>query len=586
MAAAAAASATAAAAAAAEADKSAALAVLEETCREDKEKALKELGARKDAEAEAALADLRASHEAAMASCKQDLEQQLKALEDRHGEDKQRAITALRDELRLEVQAARDLYTKELRARIAAHNKLMDLQGNIRVLARVRPVLEVERNSGQGTDVTEFPTEVELLVKRDEATRSAFEFDRVFPPSSTQEQVFEGVHPLIVSVLDGFDVAIFAYGQTGSGKTFTMEGDAANPGVNTRAMQTLFELGRQRSNDIIYTFALSVLEIYNESIYDLLSDSAATSSAAAGATSGVSGSSPPTPSGRKGERGRGLDIRQGAAGIIVPGLAAVEVDSMEMVAAQLEQANKARAVGSHDMNEHSSRSHMIVCIHVVGVNAHNGAATRAKLNLIDLAGSERVGKTDASGDRLKEAQNINRSLSALGDVIAALATRSKGSHIPFRNSKLTYLLQDCLSGGGKTLMFCNVSPAAYNLGETICSLNFAARCRAVELGPAKKNAESAEVSRCKRTVDALTAPLQTLGVTPAATLSAPSSAAASPTTTSPNKLPLSAAAAAAAGGTGVGGSRGSSPQPGAERGAAAAGGSRRSSTGAVPKKAP
>ncbi|KAG5188268.1 P-loop containing nucleoside triphosphate hydrolase protein [Tribonema minus] len=336
----------------------------------------------------------------------------------------------------------------------------MDLQGNIRVLARVRPVLEVERNSGQGTDVTEFPTEVELLVKRDEATRSAFEFDRVFPPSSTQEQVFEGVHPLIVSVLDGFDVAIFAYGQTGSGKTFTMEGDAANPGVNTRAMQTLFELGRQRSNDINYTFTLSVLEIYNESIYDLLSDSATT----------------------KGERGRGLDIRQGAAGIIVPGLAAVEVDSMEMVTAQLEQANKARAVGSHDMNEHSSRSHMIVCIHVNGVNAHNGAATRAKLNLIDLAGSERVGKTDASGDRLKEAQNINRSLSALGDVIAALATRSKGSHIPFRNSKLTYLLQDCLSGGGKTLMFCNVSPAAYNLGETICSLNFAARCRAVELG--------------------------------------------------------------------------------------------------------
>jgi kinesin family protein C2/C3 len=108
-----------------------------------------------------------------------------------------------------------------------------------------------------------------------------------------------------------------------------------------------------------------------------------------------------------------------------------------------------------------------------------------KLNLIDLAGSERVGKTDATGDRLKEAQNINKSLSALGDVIAALGNK-KAMHVPYRNSKLTFLLQDSLGGNSKVLMFVNVSPAVYNAGETVCSLTFAARCRAVELGQAKK----------------------------------------------------------------------------------------------------
>ena len=140
----------------------------------------------------------------------------------------------------------------------------------------------------------------------------------------------------------------------------------------------------------------------------------------------------------------------------------------------MKQGNAARAVGGHSMNERSSRSHSCIRILVQGENLDKGSMINAKLYLIDLAGSERVAKTDATGERLKEAQNINKSLSALGNVMQALGKRSrkgKGgggrddermAHVPFRDSKLTYLLQDSLSGGSKVLMFVNVSPAAYN----------------------------------------------------------------------------------------------------------------------------
>ena len=182
-------------------------------------------------------------------------------------------------------------------------------------------------------------------------------------------------------------------------------------------------------------------------------------------------------------------------GTVVVGLTEFEVTSPEQVMSLLQQGQANRAVGSHDMNEHSSRSHSILTLKVTGKNTLQNTSTSGKLHLIDLAGSERVGKTDATGDRLKEAQNINRSLSALGDVIAALGSRSsngsgsnKGpSHVPFRNSKLTYLLQDSLGGNSKVCMIVNVSPVARNVGETVCSLTFASRCRAVELGNAKRN---------------------------------------------------------------------------------------------------
>lgn len=256
-------------------------------------------------------------------------------------------------------------------------------------------------------------------------------------------------------------MCIIAYGQTGSGKTFTMEGSREDRGVSPRAVAEIFRISSTAPQEWAYRLSLSMLEIYNESILDLLDAT--------------------------GSREK-LEVRQAAdgKGNVVAGLTEIDVTTEEQVADLMVRGQSNRAVGSHDMNEHSSRSHSILTITVRGKNSLDGASTLGKLHLIDLAGSERISKTDATGDRLKEAQAINKSLSALGDVIAALGNK-KNSHVPFRNSKLTYLLQDSLGGNSKVLMFCNISPVSYNLSETVCSLNFAARCRATHLGEAKKN---------------------------------------------------------------------------------------------------
>jgi kinesin family protein C2/C3 len=386
-------------------------------------------------------------------------------------------------------------YLAENKKRKAVHNKLIELQGNIRVFARCRPMVEAELRSGKCDDVTEFPAPEDIVVYRDAITTFKFEFDQVFKPDSEQAEVFAHVKPFATSFLDGYNVCIFAYGQTGSGKTYTMEGPPENRGVNLRCLEELFRLANEeRASEMSYEFVLSYLEIYNESVHDLLTEKPASGAGAGG--------------GKK-----ALEVRQSAGGNVVPGLSAVPVSSIEEVLALMERGASNRAVGSHDMNEHSSRSHSILTLNCVGTplaevqaaSASSGGgdvrATRSCLHLIDLAGSERISKTDATGDRLKEAQAINKSLSSLGDVIAALG--KKGSHVPYRNSKLTFLLQDSLSGNSKVLMFCNVSPASYNVGETMCSLNFAARCRNTELGAAKKGSESTEIRKYKQMVQKL-----------------------------------------------------------------------------------
>lgn len=171
-------------------------------------------------------------------------------------------------------------------------------------------------------------------------------------------------------------------------------------------------------------------------------------------------------------------------GLHVPGLCSEEVKSVEDVNQVFALGQKNRATATTNMNEHSSRSHALLTVQVLGVNKTTNVRTMGKLNLVDLAGSERVSKSGADGTRLKEAQNINKSLSCLGDVIHAL--RSKQSHVPYRNSKLTYLLQDSLGGDSKTLMIVQIAPVEKNLGESVCSLNFAQRVRTVELGQASR----------------------------------------------------------------------------------------------------
>lgn len=367
-------------------------------------------------------------------------------------------------------------YVQELAARRKLHNRLMEIQGNIRVFCRVRPVQPIESSkndhlASQAIFFTEHdPESLELVVgsesmdnKSTPLQKYAFEFDHVFQPTSTQTHVFEQTKALIVSALDGFNVCIFAYGQTGSGKTHTMEGHETDRGVNYRALRELFQLRDKRkvTGNFECRMKLSILEVYNETIVDLLDS---------------------------GPERKTLDVRLGKQGAYVENLIQVQVSNEHDVIQFMKLGHSHRSVRSHDLNEHSSRSHLVFSIELETFNSTEHRRTFSKIHFIDLAGSERLSKTAASGQRLKEALHINRSLSALGDVIGALGSNSK--HIPYRNSKLTFLLSESLSGNSKVLMFVHVSPVQWNAWETLCSLNFASRCRRVALGQAKLNANA------------------------------------------------------------------------------------------------
>ncbi|CAN6285982.1 unnamed protein product [Urochloa humidicola] len=365
-------------------------------------------------------------------------------------------------------------YHEEMDKRKKLHNIVQETKGNIRVFCRCRPLSKDEVSSGQKC-VVDFDgaSSGDIVITNAGTTcKKTFKFDRVFTPKDDQDVVYADASPLVTSVLDGYNVCIFAYGQTGTGKTFTMEGTERNRGVNYRTLEELFKIAEERKESVTYDLSVSVLEVYNEQIRDLLSTS---------------------PS-------KKLEIKQSSEGYPhVPGLVEAKVESIKEVWDVLQAGSNARAVGSNNVNEHSSRSHCMLCVMVRAKNLLNGECTSSKLWLVDLAGSERLAKTDVQGERLKEAQNINRSLSALGDVISALAAKS--SHIPYRNSKLTHLLQDSLGGDSKALMLVQISPSDNDVSETLSSLTFAGRVRRVELGPAKKQVDTAELQRTKQMLE-------------------------------------------------------------------------------------
>ncbi|XP_071725501.1 kinesin-like protein KIN-14S [Rutidosis leptorrhynchoides] len=353
------------------------------------------------------------------------------------------------------------------------YNEVIELKGNIRVYCRCRPLNSDEIAKGC-TSVVDFESaqENEIKIIGTDSSKKQFKFDHIFRPDDNQDAVFTQTSPLVVSVLDGFNVCIFAYGQTGTGKTFTMEGTAENRGVNYRTLEELFRVSEERSDIMKYQLFVSMLEVYNEKIKDLLVDDAD-------------------------QHTKKLEIKQSAEGTQeVPGLSEVPVHKTDEVWDLLKSGSRVRSVGSTNANELSSRSHCLLRVTVVGENMVNKQRTRSHLWLVDLAGSERVGKIEVEGERLKESQFINKSLSALGDVISALA--SKTSHIPYRNSKLTHILQSSLGGDCKTLMFVQISPSSSDLGETICSLNFASRVRGVEHGPARKQSDVTELLKYKQ----------------------------------------------------------------------------------------
>ncbi|EMP25905.1 Kinesin-like protein KIFC3 [Chelonia mydas] len=364
-------------------------------------------------------------------------------------------------------EASRDLqrkYQHEVLLRKKYHAQLVELKGNIRVLCRLKPVTEVDQQEGEvSTAVSTEPGSDSSVTARYKGKERTFELDKVFLPEATQEEVFLEIEPLVLSCLDGYNVCIFAYGQTGSGKTYTMEGVPEDPGINQRALQALYREMEAREGLWKYSVSLSVVEIYNEVIRDLLGK----------------------------EPQEKLDIKlnpDGSGQLHVPGLTSVEVQGLREIRKMLSLGKRNRATYCTNMNERSSRSHALLTVTITGTNCSSGTKTSGKLNLVDLAGSERVWKSGAQGERLKEAQNINKSLLALGEVIQAL--RAKQGHVPFRNSKLTYLLQDSLGKGNKTVMMVQISLLEKNAGETMCSLKFAQRVCKVELGPASRRIDS------------------------------------------------------------------------------------------------
>ncbi|KAL5783678.1 hypothetical protein ACOSP7_008707 [Xanthoceras sorbifolium] len=376
-----------------------------------------------------------------------------------------------------EYELLKKKYLDESSERKRLYNEVIELKGNIRVFCRCRPLNQAEVANGSSS-VVEFDSsqENELQIVSSDSSKKQFKFDFVFKPEDSQEAVFAQTKPIVTSVLDGYNVCIFAYGQTGTGKTFTMEGLPENRGVNYRTLEELFRNCKDRNCVMRYELFVSMLEVYNEKIRDLLVD-------------------PNQPS-------KKLEIKQAAEGTQeVPGLTEARVYGTEEVWELLKSGGRARSVGSTNANELSSRSHCLLRVTVKGENLMNGQKTKSHLWLVDLAGSERVGKIEVEGERLKESQYINKSLSALGDVISALATKS--GHIPYRNSKLTHMLQSSLGGDCKTLMFVQISPSSADLGETLCSLNFASRVRGIESGPARKQADISDLFKYKQMAEKL-----------------------------------------------------------------------------------
>lgn len=349
-----------------------------------------------------------------------------------------------------------------------ALNKILDIKGCIRVFSRVRPFVPTDKQRTHQP----ISVESEKIVVRSGGSRKEFEFDKVFPQESIQENVFAEVEPIIRSALDGHNVCMLAYGQTGTGKTYTMEGTTESPGIIPRVLQELFHLSSLDSS-ISFTFSISMLEVYLGSIRDLLA---------------------PRPSSRKYTASRcNLNIQTDSKGSVeIDGLTEVEISNFTKAKWWYHKGRRVRSTSWTNVNETSSRSHCLTRISIYRYgDALRGKAEASKLWMVDLGGSERLLKTGATGQTLDEGRAINLSLSALGDVVAAL--RRKRGHVPYRNSKLTQVLKDSLGDRSKVLMVVHVSPYEEDVGETTCSCTFAKRARAAEC-----NRELSEESKKQR----------------------------------------------------------------------------------------
>jgi len=346
-----------------------------------------------------------------------------------------------------------ELKDPELR-RKKLHNTVEDLKGSIRVFCRVRPLSSKENHSGD-TDVTKQADPMTLEVVKDaEGGKEKYSYDAVFTPG-TQEEIFEDCKDLVQSAVDGYNVTLFAYGQTGAGKTFTMAGVPGQLGITPRTISELFSVIGGLQHRFDFTLTGSMLELYRQDIVDLLAK-------------GVESQT----------RRKALNVRQDKSGaVVIENLTEEVVKSSADLDQVVDRGNQQRTVAATQMNSESSRSHLVLIVKIQSVNKETGDKMNGKILIVDLAGSERLKKSMTTAENQKESIEINKSLTALGDVIEALTKTQK--QVPYRNHKLTQLMQDSLGGTAKTLMFVNCSPASSNLEETLMSLKYAARAKKI-----------------------------------------------------------------------------------------------------------
>ncbi|KAJ3360494.1 hypothetical protein GGF32_008345 [Allomyces javanicus] len=346
---------------------------------------------------------------------------------------------------------------------------------NIKVVVRFRPQNARERAEG-GVPIVHVDSAGKRVEVQSQAARGKpveFSFDRVFTENETQATLYEyAVKETVNDVLNGYNGTVFAYGQTGSGKTYTMMGlslnDDVHKGMIPRIAEHLFQCIQQAPETVRHTVQVSVMELYNEKIRDLLNP----------------------------ESGH-LRLRGGGDGspVHVENLLEVDVSSAAEILEVLHRGSSRRAVASTLMNAVSSRSHSIVILKVHQQDLATGTTLTGQLSLVDLAGSEKVGKTGATGQTFEEGKQINLSLTTLGNVINAL-TDGRRKHIPYRDSKLTRILQESLGGNSRTTLIINASPSSFNEAETLSTLRFATRAKSIQ-NKATVNAElsAAELKR-------------------------------------------------------------------------------------------
>ncbi|KAG7480661.1 hypothetical protein MATL_G00058660 [Megalops atlanticus] len=342
----------------------------------------------------------------------------------------------------------------------------MTEESAVKVCVRIRPLIQREEASAESAE------QVPLYWKADKQTvcqiddgnvSKSFSFDRVFTAEESTNQLYQDIaKPLVVSAVEGYNGTIFAYGQTSSGKTFTMMGSSHEPGVIPLAMEDVFKTIKNCPKKE-FLLRVSYMEIYNETVTDLLCDS---------------------------WKRKPLEIREGNyKNVYVADLTEELVTSAEQAISWIKKGEKNRHYGKTKMNQRSSRSHTIFRMILesrersdpaAGENA-DGAIIVSHLNLVDLAGAERASQTGAEGARLKEGCNINRSLFTLGQVIKKLSDENQGGFTNYRDSKLTRILQNSLGGNAKTVIICTITPATVD--ETLSTLQFASTAKRMKNDP-------------------------------------------------------------------------------------------------------